>query len=93
MAADAARRAHDELDRADAEVRDLDGRIRVAEEALRPAHEDLGCAKAAEVREKVLRKTQPYEAGEVLVFKQPHQGGKAGLQHELRAHHFQRGRR
>jgi len=52
MAAEAARRAHDELDRADAEIRDLDGRIAAAEETLRPAHEDLGCAKAAEVAQR-----------------------------------------
>jgi len=48
VAADSARRAHEELARADAEIRVLDERIRAAEVVLSPAREELECAKAAE---------------------------------------------
>ena len=48
VAADSARRAHEELARADAEIRALDERIRAAEVVLSPAREELECAKAAE---------------------------------------------
>ena len=48
VGADSARRAHEELAQADAEIRALDERIRAAEVALSPAREELECAKAAE---------------------------------------------
>lgn len=48
VAAEAARRAHEELVGADTQIRALDERIRAAEVALRPAREALDCAKAAE---------------------------------------------
>ena len=48
VSADSARRAHEELAQADAEIRALDERIRAAEVALSPAREELECAKAAE---------------------------------------------
>ena len=48
VSADSARRAHEELAQADAEIRVLDERIRAAEVALSPAREELECAKAAE---------------------------------------------
>ena len=47
VGADSAQRAHEELARADAEIRTLDERIRAAEVALSPAREELECAKAA----------------------------------------------
>ena len=47
VGADSARRAHEELARADTEIRTLDERIRAAEVALSPAREELECAKAA----------------------------------------------
>ena len=47
VGADSARRAHEELARADTEIRTLDERIRAAEVALSPARGELECAKAA----------------------------------------------
>ena len=52
VAADTARLAHEGLAQADSEIRTLDGRIQSAEEVLRPAREDLACAKAAEATQR-----------------------------------------